>query len=233
MTPTKWMPNKWMPNKLGAKRAPVYYPLFLNVAGRRCVVVGGGEVASRKAEMLLEFGAEVLAISPEFCPELEEMARGDGVTLLRRPYQAGDLKGARVAVAATDDNETNQAVVREAREGGALVNVVDDAAASDFIVPSYVHRGDVTVAVSTAGRSPALARKLRTRLEEQFGPEYAALALLLGEVRAEVRQRGIKVSGDAWQEALDLDRILGMVRGGDLKGAREAVLEGLMARRTG
>jgi siroheme synthase-like protein len=214
-------------------RPPVYYPLFLNIAGRRCVVVGGGQVALRKVEMLLEFGAEVLAISPEFCPELEEMARDGCVTLLGRSYQAGDLRDARVAVAATDDNETNQAVVREARERGALVNVVDDAAASDFIVPSYVHRGDVTVAVSTAGRSPALARKLRTRLEEQFGPEYATLALLLGEVRAEVRKQGIRVSGDAWQEALDLDRILRMVQDGDIERARETVLEGLMARRTG
>ncbi len=219
--------------RTSTKRPPTYYPLFLNIVGRRCAVVGGGQVALRKAEMLLEFGAEVLAISPEFCPELEAMARDGCVTLLRRAYQTGDLRDARVAIAATDDSETNQAVVREARGNGALINVVDDAAASDFIVPSYVHRGDVTVAVSTAGRSPALARKLRTRLEEQFGPEYAALALLLGDVRAEVRQLGIKVSGDAWQEALELDRILEMVRDGDIERARETVLEGLMERRTG
>lgn len=216
-----------------APQSPVYYPMFLNISGKRCVVVGGGPVACRKAEMLLEFGGQVLAISPRFCPELEGLAASGQARLLRRSYREGDLEGARVAVAATDDDAANRQVACDARASGALVNVVDDAELSDFIVPSYVHRGDVTLAISTAGRSPALARKLRTRLEEDYGPEYAFLARLLGDVRAELRQRCVKVSGEAWQQALDLDRLLALVRKGEHERARAALLDGLVAGQKG
>jgi siroheme synthase-like protein len=140
------------------------------------------------------------------------------------------LKKAFVAIAATDDSEINQRVVAEARKGAVLVNVVDDAENSDFIVPSYLRRGEVTIAVSTSGRSPALARKIRTRLEKELGDEYASLIHLIGEVRAEVKQEGMKVDGDRWQKALDLDLLLELLSRGDEAEARAILLSNLKSK---
>jgi siroheme synthase-like protein len=121
-------------------------------------------------------------------------------------------------------------VVAEARKGAVLVNVVDDAENSDFIVPSYLRRGEVTIAVSTSGRSPALARKIRTRLEKELGDEYASLIHLIGEVRAEVKQEGMKVDGDRWQKALDLDLLLELLSRGDEAEARAILLSNLKSK---
>ncbi len=206
---------------------PAYYPLFLNISGKRCVVVGGGQVALRKVRTLLEHGADVEVVSSALCSELGQFAGSGKIRVCRREYQAGDLKGAFVAIAATDDSETNLKVAEEARRNAVLVNVVDDAGNSNFILPSYVRRGDVTLAITTAGRSPALARKIRTRLEKDFGDEYASLALLIDEVRTEVKRQGIKVNGDAWQEALDLGLLSDLVRKGDNEKAKAILLNNL------
>jgi siroheme synthase-like protein len=208
---------------------PAYYPVSLNIKDRKCVVVGGGEVALRKVKALLEHGARVTVISPELGPELVQMAEHGEIAALNRAYRAGDLKDSLLAIAATDDGGTNRRVVREAKNRAVLVNVVDDAENSDFIVPSLLRRGDVTIAVATAGRSPALARKIRTRLEEKFGEEYATLALLIDEVRAELKQRGITVSGDDWQAALDLDRLIELLRKGEKEKAKALILSRLKA----
>lgn len=208
---------------------PAYYPVSLNIRGRKCVVVGGGEVALRKVKALLEHGAMVTVISPELGPELVQLARHGEITALNREYRAGDLKDSFLAIAATDDSDTNCQIVREAEDRAVLVNVVDDAENSDFIVPSCLRRGDVTIAVATAGRSPALARKIRTRMEEKFGEEYAALALLLDEVRTELKKRGITVGGDDWQAALDLDRLTELLRKGEREKARALILSKLKA----
>ncbi len=207
-----------------------YYPVFLNVEGKKCVVVGGGQVAWRKVRVLLEHGADVEVISPDLCPELTKLAESGEIHALTREYRAGDLKSAFVAIAATDDNEINQHVVAEARRRAVLVNVVDDAENSDFIVPSYLRRGDITVAVSTGGKSPALARKIRSRLEKEMGDEYASLASLISEVRGEVKQQGIKIDGNGWQEALDLDQLLDLLRKGEQARARVALLSNLKAK---
>ncbi len=209
---------------------PPYYPVCLNLSGKRCVVVGGGQVALRKARTLLEHRADVQVISPDLCPGLNHLAEGGQIGVLRRSYQAGDLQDAFLVIAATNDYPTNRAVVREARTNGVLVNVVDDAKSSDFIVPSYLRRGDVTIAVSTGGRSPALARKIRTRLEKELGDEYAALALLIDEVRAELKQQGVKVTGDRWQEALELDSLRDMLRRGEGDQAKAILLSKLQER---
>lgn len=207
-----------------------YYPIFLNISGRRCVVIGGGQVARRKVGTLLEHRADVTVISADFCPELGEMAEKGQVRLLHREYRTGDLKKAFMAIAATNDNDTNLKVAKEARRAGVLLNVVDDAGNSDFILPSYLRRGEVTIAVSTAGRSPALARKIRTRLARDFGDEYASLARLISEVRAEVKRQGIKVDGDAWQAALDLDLLSDLVRRGDGEKAKTILLSSLQSK---
>ncbi|MBI4187464.1 MAG: bifunctional precorrin-2 dehydrogenase/sirohydrochlorin ferrochelatase [Chloroflexi bacterium] len=208
-------------------QVPLYYPAFLNVRDRRCVVVGGGQVALRKVSTLLEHEADVRVISPDPCPELAEMAGNGKVHILRRKYRTGDVKGALLAIAATDDVDTNQKVAAEARRHGVLVNVVDDAESSDFISPSYLRRGDVIIAVSTGGRSPALARKIRTTLEKDFGHELASLARLIDEVRSEMREQGVKVEGDAWQQALDLELLSNLVRRGDTQRAKTALLDSL------
>jgi siroheme synthase-like protein len=149
------------------------------------------------------------------------------IVLLERRYRPGDLHGAFLAVAATDDRATNLQVAKEARGETVLVNVVDDAEHSDYIVPSVINRGDITIAVSTAGRSPALARKIRGRLEKEIGPEYAELAVLVGEVRGEARHSGISATADDWQECLDLDALLDLLRCGKRQEARTMLLDGL------
>ncbi len=204
-----------------------YYPVFLNVKGKKCVVVGGGQVALRKVRVMLEHGADVEVISPDLCPELAELSTSGAIRALGRDYQAGDLKNAFVAIAATDHSEINRRVVAEARRKSVLVNVVDDAEISDFIVPSYLRRGEITIAVSTGGTSPALARKIRSRLEKELGDEYALLVGLIGEVRAELKQKKIEVDGDSWQEALDLDLLLDLVRKGETERAKAALLRNL------
>ncbi len=209
------------------KQLSSYYPVFLSISGKRCVVIGGGQVALRKVGVLLEHRANIEVISPDLCSELIELAEGGQIRVFRRHYQLGDLRKAFIAIAATDNSNINLQVVEEARRNAVLVNVVDDAENSDFILPSYVRRGDVTIAISTAGRSPALARKIRTRLEKDFGDEYASLALLINEVRSEVKQRGIEVDGDAWQEALDLDLLIKLLRGGDNKKAKTLLFSNL------
>lgn len=208
-------------------KLPTYYPIFMNIGGKKCVVAGGGEVALRKVKTLLEHGASVKVISPDLCSELGRLAESGEISVLQRSYRVGDLQDAVIAIVATNDSNTNLEVVKEARRKAVLVNVVDDAESSDFIVPSYMRRGDVTIAISTAGRSPALARKIRTRLEKDFGEEYASLALLIDEVRTEVKRQGIKVDGNVWQEALDLDLLSDLLRRGDNEKAKAILLSNL------
>ncbi|MFC2020460.1 bifunctional precorrin-2 dehydrogenase/sirohydrochlorin ferrochelatase [Chloroflexota bacterium] len=208
----------------------IYYPVSLNIRGRMCAVVGGGQVALRKVKALLEHGADVKVISPDFCPELAGLAERGEIRALTREYQPGDLKDAFVAIVATDNSEINQQIAVEARRKAVLVNVVDDAENSDFIAPSYLRRGEVTISISTSGESPALARKIRTRLEKEFGNEYAGLASLIGRVRAEAREQKIKVDGDGWQEAIDLDLLLGLLRRGEEEKARTTLLSNIKAK---
>lgn len=132
-----------------------------------------------------------------------------------------------MVIASTSDGEINRQVAEEAREKKILVNVVDDPEQSAFIAPSYLRRGALTIAVSTAGKSPALARKIRTRLEKDFGDEYASLALVICEIRTELRRQGIKVNGDTWQEAIDLDVLTQMLKGGQREKAKATLLTNL------
>ena len=202
-----------------------YYPIFLKVKGERCVVVGGGDVAERKVRTLLGCGALPVVVSPSLSNGLRSLADQGMVKVVEMEYEAGVLEGSRLVIAATDDTAVNARVVAEAGERGILVNVVDSAELSNFILPSLVQRGDLTVAISTAGRSPALARKLRTVLEHGLGQEYGELALLLSEVRGELKRRGKKVEGDTWQEYLDLEVLLRRLK----QGEREMVKKELVA----
>ena len=214
---------------MSRQQPDAYYPISLNVSGRRCVVVGGGQVALRKVLMLLEFGADIEVVSPKLCPELSRLAESGKTKATLRSYQPGDLRHAFIVIAATDDSSTNLEVVTDAKREGVLVNVVDDPELSNFIVPSCLRRGKITIAVSTGGVSPALARSIRTRLEKDLGSEYASLAELVGEVRTELKSQDIKVNGDAWQRALDLDWLIELIKRGDRKEAKAVLLGNLQA----
>jgi glutamyl-tRNA reductase len=208
---------------------PRYYPIFMDINGKKCVVVGGGQVALRKVKALLDHGGQVEVISPDLCPGLSRMAKQGQVQAQQRNYVEGDLAGAVIAVAATDDGQTNAAVHQEAKTRGVLVNSVDDPNRSDFIVPSYLRRGDMTIAISTGGKSPALARKIRTELEKDLANEYAPLARLVGEVRSALKDRGVLVSADDWQRALDLENLTEILRARGAEEAKSALLEDLIA----
>ena len=204
-----------------------YYPVSLDVSGKRCVVVGGGDVALRKVNVLLEHEAIVQVISPELCPELEDLFIAGRIIAAKRPYADGDLAGAFVVISATDDVEANRKVAAEAEKLGVLINVVDTPNLSNFIVPSHLRRGDLTVAVSTGGRSPALAHRIKEELENIFGDDYAALLALVGQVRSELRQNGITATGEDWQRALDINMILTLIREGKTDEAKQQLMESL------
>ena len=147
--------------------------------GKRCVVVGGGEVANRKARKLLQARAVVVVISPEVKPELASVAS----EVHERPYEEGDLTGCFLVFATTDRREVNAAVAREAKERGIPVNVADNPPEGDFALPSTLRRGHLQVAVSTGGASPTLSRRVRRELEAAFGPEWAGIVEELGKAR--------------------------------------------------
>ena len=166
-----------------------HYPINLDLRNRKCVVVGGGEVAERKVETLLEFDAAVVVIAPELTSRLECHAEQGLIGHLRGVYAAEMLEGAFLVFAATDDREVNCAVSEECRNRGILVNVADDPELCTFFVPAMVRRGDFVIGISTSGKSPALAKRARESLETEFGPEYGDLADLMGELRDEVKSK--------------------------------------------
>jgi len=155
------------------------------------VVVGGGRVGERKVRTLLKAGALVKVIGPELTPALFRFMEKGKITHLSRLYQRRDLTGAFLVIAATDGRKTNERVFRQALEKGIPVNVVDDPAHSSFIVPSIVEKKDLVVAISTSGRSPALARFLRQKLAKEIGPEYAFLLEFLGALRGRIQCLGL------------------------------------------
>ena len=166
------------------------YPISLvNLQDERCLVVGGGTVAERKVRSLLQVEARVTVVSPTLTVGLQQLVEEGHVEWVPREYQQGDLTGAFLVIGATDDVDTNEQVWREAVERGLLVNIVDDLARCNFIVPSLVRRGDLCLAISTGGKSPALAKRLRERLEAEFGPEYAEFVALLGDLRERVKAK--------------------------------------------
>lgn len=163
-----------------------YFPMFVELEGKSCLIAGGGRVALRKAEMLLSFGADVTVVAPEILPEIESL---HGVSCHRRPLEGGDIKGRALVVAATGDADTNRRVSKACMEFGIPVNAVDQAADSSFIFPAYLKEGEVVAAFSSGGRSPVLARHLKEQARPLITPLIGELASCLGSVRAFVRER--------------------------------------------
>jgi len=197
------------------------YPLTLvGLEVARCVVVGGGQVAARKVAAPRQAGARPLVISPALCAPLQRQAEAGEIETLPRAYQPGDLAGARLVIAATDDPGTNEAVWREGQAAGCLVNVVDDPERCNFYVPATVRRGALTLSVSTGGHSPALARRVRQALEGQFDAAYEPYVALLGELRPRVlAQVPAADRKRLWSALLDSD-VLDLLRQGETGPAR-------------
>ena len=179
-----------------------YYPVLLDLTGRRCVMIGGGVIAERRVDALATAGAHVIVISPRLTPALAALAAEGRIEHEARGYREGDLAGADLAFVATDTGEVNAAVAREARERQIWVNAADDPARCTFILPALVRRGDLTVAVATGGSSPALTRAIREELEAYLTDDYATLAAIAAEARKEVRASGRPVTAEAWRRAL-------------------------------
>jgi precorrin-2 dehydrogenase / sirohydrochlorin ferrochelatase len=192
------------------------YPVNLVVAGRPCLVVGGGRVAVAKTRGLVEAGAVVTVVAPVVDPALRDL----GVVVEERPYRRGEVAAYRLAIAATGDPAVNQQVYDDGEAAGVWVNAADDPARCSVILPARVRQGRLTVTVSTGGHSPAVASWLRDRLAEELGPEYDQLIGLLAEARTEVQARGLGTERLDWKAALD-SGILDLIRAGRLEAAKE------------
>ena len=160
-----------------------YYPVSLDIKNRKCLVVGGGGVGTRKVMTLLDCGAKVTVVSPDVRENLLELSDSGLIILEKRPYRETDLAGMFLVIGTTDDEELNRQISIDAEKLNVLCNIADRPKVCDFILPSIVNRGDLTISISTSGKSPALAKRLRIELEEQFGNEYAELLRLMGAIR--------------------------------------------------
>ncbi|MDN3511422.1 MAG: bifunctional precorrin-2 dehydrogenase/sirohydrochlorin ferrochelatase [Candidatus Jettenia sp. CY-1] len=200
-----------------------YYPIFLNIQDKKCVVIGGGNVAWRKVCSLKEAGARVTVVSPEFCPELEKETE---IERIKQKYDKEFLKEALVVIASTDDEEVNKRIYSDAMEKGILVNVVDKPEFCSFIVPSSMVRGDLCISISTGGASPALARNIREYLEKQFGNEYDEFTKLLSEMRKKVLSEIMdeSIRRDILQQIAVLD-MLEVVKERGILEAKKRMLE--------
>lgn len=202
------------------------YPAILLLDGRLGVVVGGGATGERKVKTLLDAGAAVRFVGDDATPGLRAMASRGEIELRDRPYERGDLAGAAVAIGAGTDESVNQGVYDEAIASGIPVNVVDDVPRCTFIAPSIVRRGDLMLAISTGGKSPALAVRVKERLMEEFGSEYEAMLALLGELRDTVAVSEDKDDRTrAWYRVVDDAEMWSLVRAGRIGEARERATE--------
>jgi siroheme synthase-like protein len=203
-----------------------FYIACLRLTGRRCVVVGGGDVGLEKVEGLLACDADVLLIAPEAGAELQQLALEGSIRWEPRPYSSGDLDGALIVIAATNDTDVNIRVFEDAERRAMLVNVVDVPPLCNFILPAIVRTGPLAIAISTAGASPALAKRMKREIGELFGEPYAMLAVLLNEARG-----WAKATLPTYQDRKEFFETIvngdpdpiELLRAGDLEGVRALV----------
>lgn len=180
------------------------YPLFLQLADEKCLVVGGGKVAQRKVKSLVEAGANVIVVSPQLTPGLQQLKTQNKIKHIHRSYRQQDLAGAFLVICATDNKAVNGQVAAQCHSKKILVNVVNDPPASNFFVPAVVRQGSLAIAISTSGKSPLLAARIREQLEQTYGVEYADFLELLGQVRQDIL---INVPDQAKRKAI-LERVI-------------------------
>lgn len=201
-----------------------YYPVFFDLREKVCLVVGGGTVAERKVQRLLECEASVRVVGESLSEELQNLQKSGQIQCLAGRYSSACLDGAFMVICATDDRAVNEQVMRDCRSRGIPVNVVDDPERCDFILPSIAEQGDLSIAVSTGGKSPALAKRLRRELESQYGPEYRELVNILGELRKRRLAKGYpSAENRTIFEAIVSSDILEQLRKGDREGVREKI----------
>jgi len=201
-----------------------YYPVYIQLRQQPCVVVGGGKIAEGKVDGLLAAQANVTVISPDLTAHLRGLVEEKQITYLARTYQTGDLTGAFMVICATDQAEINHEVWQEASANRQLVNVVDDTPRCNFIAPSILRKGDLTIAISTSGKAPALAVRLKERLQRELGPEYERFLDLAGELREPLARHipDFETRKALWYELMDSE-ILDVLARGDETAAREII----------
>ncbi len=202
------------------------FPITVCVEGLSCLVVGGGKVALRKVNNLLQCGAVIDVVSPSFCDELVVMGKEGLVTLISRRFEDHDINGRMLVFAATNDEATNQRVYQLCQKNNILVNTVDDPEKCNFLVPATMRRGALTVAVNTQGRSPLLARRIREEMEDRYGSEYADYLELLGEARVVVKNTIDQESTRRllFEKILDLP-VLALLQQGKKEEAKGRILQ--------
>jgi precorrin-2 dehydrogenase/sirohydrochlorin ferrochelatase len=203
-----------------------YYPLFLDISRRRCVVVGGGKVAERKIKRLLACGARVEVVGKILTPALAALKENGWIVHHETDYEEALIRGAFLVIGATDNNEVNGRISGDARALEILVNIVDEPARCDFILPSVVERGALSIAVSTGGKSPALAKKLRMELDALYGPEYAILLDIMGKLREQMIAGGRSSAENRGRfEAVVTSEILDYIRAERWKEVKALIME--------
>jgi precorrin-2 dehydrogenase / sirohydrochlorin ferrochelatase len=201
-----------------------YYPVFFDLREKICLVIGGGAVAERKVRRLLECDASVCIVSESLSEDLQRLQEAGQIRYLAAGYAATFLDGIFMVICATDDRTLNEQVMQDCRSRGIPVNVVDDPDRCDFILPSIVEQGDLIIAVSTGGKSPALAKRLRKEMERQYGAEYRELVNILGELRKRIMAKGrLSEENKEVFEAVVNSDILELLRRGDREAVREKI----------
>jgi len=206
-------------------RARPLYPIFLDLRGQNCIVVGGGRVAERKVRGLVAAGAKVTVVAERATPGIARLARKNSVKLSRRRFRASDLKGRFVALCATDDPAVNACVASEAPAKGVMVNIADSPAHCDFYLPSVVRRGHLQIAISTGGASPALAARIGNELSMRYGIEYAELLRMAAILRPRAARRVPPMQHPEVFRAMVSPAIIEFIRAGRRAAARRAMKE--------
>lgn len=201
-----------------------YYPVNLELTHRSCMVVGGGSVAERKALALLHAGAYVTILSPQITQNLADLVQQEKMLHIDRSYQQGDVIGFFIVICATDNKAVNQLVAEEASQAGALTNVADAPELGNFIVPSQITHGDLLITISTGGKSPALAKKLKAEIAKQYGPEYGVYLDLVAKARIKVKgmMQSSKEREVFWRQTIDTE-VISLLKEGKIKEAEAKI----------
>lgn len=210
-----------------------FYPVYLNLQNQPCLVVGGGQVAERKVGSLLRCGANVTLISPKVTKQIQQWVEQGKITLFKRKYQKGDADNYFLVIGATNVEEVNHSIAEDSLFRKTLVNIVDDPQKCNFIIPAVVQQGSLSISISTGGKSPSLARKIRKKLESEFGPEYGELLDIIGDLRSTVIREvpDINDRKKIFAELVESD-LLDLLRQGRKDEVKERVIHVLNYRRS-
>ena len=203
-----------------------YYPVNLNIQNRHCLVVGGGGVGTRKVIALLDCGARVTVVSPDPTPRLQELAAMGSIQLEKRSYRSDDINKMFLVIGATDDENLNRQISKDAERVNILCNIADRPEVCNFILPAIVRRGDLAITISTSGKSPAMAKRLRLELETQFGEEYADLLRLMGAIRDKLLSQAHEPEAHKalFNQLIDKD-LIGLIKANNTKDINTLLLE--------